>query len=109
GYEALARARDAVRADVLLREPPVRRLRVLGERAGLAPGGEVAGGLLLGVGKREVDDVVRAAREVVGALAVGDHVVRRRDERGERACDRLVVAERREGPDRRHGSDGTSP
>ena len=44
-----------------------------------------------------------------GALAVGDHVVRRRDERGERACDRLVVAERREGPDRRHGSDGTSP
>src|SRR5215470_878348 len=48
--EAFAVAGDAVRTDVLLREPPVRRLRLLHQDAPLAPGGETGGGLLLGVG-----------------------------------------------------------
>ena len=69
GDEALAPARDSVRADVVLREPPVGRLGVLDEHAVGPPGGEVAGGLLLRVGQRQVDDVVRAAGEVARPAA----------------------------------------
>jgi len=94
GDEALARACDAVGPDVLLREPPVRRLRLLDEHPVLAPAREVAGGLLLRVGQRQPHDVVRAALLVLLALLVGDDVVRRRDEPGERPGDRLVEAER---------------
>src|SRR4051794_30631453 len=98
---SLAGARDAVGADVLLRDPPV-RLVAAHERAARAPVLEVAGRLLGGVGERQVHDVVRAAREVLAALLVRDHVVRWRDERVERAGDRRVVAERAERPDRGH-------
>ena len=50
-------------------------------------------GLLLGVGQRQVDDVVRAACEVLARAARRrDHVVRRRDERRRAARPPLGVA-----------------
>src|SRR5712691_44738 len=86
------RAVDAVRADVVLREEPVAGLRIAREHALVAPGGQVTAGLLLVVWKRQVDDVVEAARQVLLALLGRDHVVRWRHEPLQRACLRLVVA-----------------
>src|SRR4029079_12053568 len=63
-----------------------------------AAGGGVARGRLLGVGERQVDDVVRAPREVLRALLGGDDVVRRRHERAER----LGVAKSTKGSDGGH-------
>src|SRR5262249_40990982 len=68
GNEALAGARDAVRPDVALLEPPVGGLVVLDQHALLSPGREVAGRLLLGVRQGQTYDVVRIAGEVLGAL-----------------------------------------
>ena len=82
--EPFARALDPVRAGVVLRDPPV-RLRRLGEHALRAPLGEVVRGLLLGVGERQMHDVVGAAREVLEPLRVRDHIVGRCDEGAERA------------------------
>jgi hypothetical protein len=78
--EAVARAADAVRPDVRLRERPCAVLQLAYEHAGLAPGCEVRDGLRVRVGKRQVDDVVGAAREVLAPLLLRDHVVGRRDE-----------------------------
>jgi hypothetical protein len=58
--QPLAPPRDAVGADVLLREPPARGFGIANEYALLLPLGEARGRLLLGVGQRQVDDVVRA-------------------------------------------------
>ena len=67
--EALAAPLDAVRPDVLLREPPARGLGVADEHAVLLPLREARGRLLFGVGQRQVDDVVRAAsRELLSLL-----------------------------------------
>ena len=99
GDEALAPARDAVRADIVLREPPVRRLGVADEHALLLPGGKVAGGLLLRGGERQVDDVVRAPGEIAGPLLLGDDVVRGRHHGFEIGH---VVAEGPEGANARH-------
>src|SRR6476646_10681902 len=101
GSEALAGARDAVRAAVVLRHPPVAWCLVDQDTA-LAPVGEVAPGLLLGVRQRQVDDVVRIAGEVAATGVGRDHVVRRRDQALEGACDLRVVPERCKRPDRRH-------
>ena len=107
GDDARARARDAVGADVVLRQRPEGRL--LGrEDAVLAPRAQVAAGLLLGVGQRQVDDVVRASREVLLALLGADHVVRRRDEALERAGPVGVVAKRAKRLDLGHSA-GTVP
>ena len=108
GDESLAAPAHAVRALVVLREPPVRRLGVLDEHAALAPVGELRRGLLLAVGKGQVDDVVRARSAELLALLRPDDVVRRRDERVERSCHSLVVAERAERPYRCHGNDRTN-
>src|SRR5438128_943811 len=89
-----ARARDAVGADVILREPPERRLLLAAQDAFVLPRAEVAARLLLGVRQCQVDDVVRAPREVDLPLGVGDDVIRRRDQLLERARLRLVVAQR---------------
>jgi hypothetical protein len=91
-------ARDPVRADVVLFERPQGGRIVLGEDPLTAPGGEVAPGLLLRVGQGEMDDVVRAALEVLESFVGGDDVVRRSDERIERAGPAHVVAD---GPKRR--------
>src|SRR5437868_4782181 len=99
GDEPLAAARDAVGAYVVLREPPVRRLRVADEHTLLLPGGKIAGRLLLRVGERQVDDVVRAAGEIARALLLGDDVVRRRDDGLEIGH---VVAESPKGANARH-------
>jgi len=92
GDQPRPRAVDAVRADVILGEEPVAGLRVAREHALVAPSGHITAGLLLVVGKGQVDDVVRAAREVVLALRGRDHVIGRRHEPLQRACLRLVVA-----------------
>ena len=64
--ESLARARDPVRADVVLREPPEARLGLVDERRVLAPGAPGSAGLALVGGQREVDDVVLVpGRELV--------------------------------------------
>ena len=97
-----ARAPDAVGADVVLLERP-QRLVVVDEDAVLAPGAEVARRLLLRVGEREVHDVVRAPLEVLDALLGADDVVRRSDQRRERAGLRLLVADCPERLDLRHG------
>ena len=89
--DAEARACEPVRADVLLLERPDRG-RLLDQDARLAPGLEVTGRLLLRLGQGQTDDVVRAALAQLLALLVRDHVVRRCDERLQRAG-RLVVAE----------------
>src|SRR5579862_144576 len=70
GDEPLAAALHPVGSDVVLRQPPVRRLPIANEDAVLLPGCEVTGGLLLRIGERQVDDVVRAATEVLATLLV---------------------------------------
>ena len=81
--EPLARASDAVGACVVLRHPPV-RLRLVSQNTVLPPGGEVPRSVLDRVRQRQVDDVVPSPRPVLGSC-VGDDVVRRGDERVERA------------------------
>ena len=100
--DAVARPLDAVRADVALGERPGRRL-LRDEHAGFTPVREVARGLLLRVRQRQVHDVVRAAREVLGALVLRDHVVGRRNQVLERARDGRVVALRAKGTNLGHG------
>src|SRR5437763_1977768 len=107
-HETLAPTGDAVRANVLLREPPARGLFVLHEDAALAPLREARGSVLLGVGEGQVDDVVRALSAELFPFLRPDDVVRGRDERVERACDSRVVAERAERPYDCHGTDRTN-
>ena len=92
---------DPVRADVLLLERPHRR-RLLDEDSLRAPLLELSRRLVLGVGQRQPDDVVRAAGAQLVPLLGRDHVVRRRDERLERPGCRLVVTEGAEGLDDGH-------
>ena len=101
GDEALALALHTVGADVVLPQPPVRRLVLFDEHAGRTPVGEVARRLLLRVGQRQMDDVVRAASQVLGTLLVGDDVVGRRDDVRERGH---VVAKGLEGTNAGHRS-----
>ena len=107
GDDPEARPRDPVRSDVVLLERPDRR-RLLDEDAFRAPGLEVACGLLLRVGQRQADDVVRAAGAQLLALLLGDDVVRRRHEPLERPGCRLVVAQRAKGLDHGHGGQRTN-
>ena len=106
--ESFAAPFDAVRTDVLLREPPARRIGVANEHALLLPVREARSRLLLGVGQGQVDDVVRASSEELFPLRRPDDVVGRRDERLERAADSRVVAERAERPYDCHGTDRTN-
>ena len=99
--EAFARAGDAVRADVVLRDPPV-ALGLLGENSPRPPRCDVPARLLLGLGQCEMNDVVRVARQILEARLVRDDVVRGSDEIGERAGGGSVVAQRSERPHRRH-------
>ena len=107
-HKPLAAPGDAVRPHVLLRKPPARWLGIAGEHALLLPLRETRGRLLLGVGQRQVDDVVRASSAELFALRRADDVVGRRDERLERAADSRVVAERAERPYDCHGTDRTN-
>ena len=107
-HESLAAPSDAVGADVLLREPPARRLGIADEHSLLLPLHEARGRLVLGVGQRQVDDVERALSRELLSLLRPDDVVRRRDERLERAADSRVVAERAERPYDCHGTDRTN-
>ena len=90
GHEPLARTRDLVRADVVLRQPPDALGLVLEHSVGapLAPEPARFG---LVVGQRQMDDVVRARGAEALALLGRDHVVRRGDEALERPG-RLGVA-----------------
>src|SRR5438874_4711500 len=106
--EPLAAPGNTVRPHVLLREPPACRLGVAGEHALVLPLREAGGRLLLGIGQRQVDDVVRALSAELFALRRADDVVGRRDERLERACDSRFVAERAERPYDCHGTDRTN-
>ena len=105
GDEPLARALDAVRPDVVLPQPPVRGLVLLDEHARAAPVGEVARRLALRVRQGQMDDVVGAAREILRSLRLGDDVVRRCHDIGERGH---VVAKRLEGSDGGHRLDDAS-
>src|SRR6476646_9781907 len=60
--EALPPSLDSVGSDVLLREPPERRLLLLDEHASLPPVRKLLGRILLGLGQGQVDHVVRATR-----------------------------------------------
>ena len=83
--DARPRARDAVGADVVLGQRPEGRL--LGrEDAVLAPRAQVAAGFLLGVGQRQMHDVVRAPREVLARAPRGRsrRTAARRDPRADR-------------------------
>src|SRR5262249_25848422 len=84
-------------------------LRFLDEHAALTPIAELRARLLLAVGQRQVDDVVRALLEERLALLDSDDVVRRSDQVVEISRHRLVVAERTERPYCCHGSDRTNP
>src|SRR6266566_3806968 len=92
GDEAGPRPGNTVRADIVLGEEPVAGLRLPREHALLAPGDHVTACLLLVVRERQMDDVVRTAREVRLPLLGRDHVVRRRHEPLQRARLRFVVA-----------------
>src|SRR5881398_858237 len=74
----------------------------------LAPLRETGRRRVLGVGQRQVDDVVRAPSEEFLSLLRSDDVVGRRDERIERPRGRRVVAERAERPYDCHGTDRTN-
>ena len=100
GHDSTPAPFDPVGTDVVLDEQPDRR-RLLDEHALGSPALECLRRLLLGVRQRQVDDVVRVL-EVLRALLGGDHVVRRRHERLQRARLRLVVAQRAKGLDDRH-------
>ena len=82
---AAALARDAVRADELLHREPHRGLGVVFEDTVREPLAVEPPGLVGRLGKRDVDDVVRAARVQRRALLVVDGVVRRCDEIRQRA------------------------
>src|SRR5690348_14397208 len=99
GGESLARPRDAVGADVILRDPPG-RLGLLCQNALRAPAGQSACRTLRRVGQGQVNDVVGAARQVVEPGLVRDDVIGRRDQGRKRAGDGGVVPER---PERPHG------
>ena len=98
--EAVARARPAVRAGVVLREGPDGGLALAHQHALLAPGLEG----VLGVGVRvaavhparqvHLDDVERALGRQHGALRLVDHVVRRRGDGVEGADHARLVPER---------------
>ena len=83
--EARPRARDAVRADVVLRERPERG-RFLAEDTVVAPVAEAAPGLLLGVRQRQVNDVVGAPLRGIAPVppARSRHRAARRDRRAGR-------------------------
>ena len=68
GHQALARAGDAVGADVVLREPPVARLRLVREHAVAAPLTPEPARAGLVLGERQVDDVVGVFRREPLAL-----------------------------------------
>ena len=91
----------AVDVEELLLEPPERRL-VLAHHAALAPAGERLRGLLGRSRQGQVDDVVVVRQPERLALVVVHHVVRRRDEVGQRPGDALVVPERAKRRDRSH-------
>src|SRR6266508_4259432 len=98
---------DVVRPGVILREEPEARLPVAGEDAFGAPVREVPSRLLLVLRQRQVDDVVRAAAEVLLALRGRNDVIGRRDETLEGAGPRLVVALRAKRPNIRHDGQAT--
>src|SRR5207302_9835930 len=106
--EPAARPRDAVRADIVLLEPPQCRLVIADEDALREPLAPQAGGALLVVRKGQMDDVVLALGEVAGALLGAEHVVRRSDEPLDRAGLLLVVTHRLERPHLGHAEDATS-
>src|SRR5437764_7619915 len=85
--EALAAPSDAVRAAVLLYEPPARRLGIAYEDSEPLPLRKARGRLVLGVGQRQVDDVVPASPPELLPLFRSDDVVRRRDQWSERSRD----------------------
>ena len=91
---------------VVLRERPDRGLLVAHEHAVALPGGEHLGGVRVrvAVGAREVDldDVVRRARDQLGALRVVDDVVGRRRQGLQVAGGVEVVVEGAEGLDVGH-------
>jgi len=78
--------RDSVRADVGLDHEPRRGVSLLLQDAPREPLRVEASGVLDRLGKRDVDDVVRAAREETRSLLVVDRVVGRCHELAERAC-----------------------
>ncbi len=101
--------RDAVGADVVLRQPPEARVGLLDERAvARASRARAAAACGLVVRQRQVDDVVRAPRRELLALGRRDHVVGRRDERLERAG-ALAVAEGAKRLDLGHGAGAYHP
>src|SRR6185437_1290883 len=97
-----------VGADVLLREPPAGGLAIAHENTLLLPRREAGGRLLVGLGQRQVDDVVLGLSGELSSSLQPDDVVRRRDERVEQARDSRVVAERAERPYDCHGTDRTN-
>ena len=88
---------DAVGAQELLVEPPERRLLLDAARRLARQSASVAAACSADLRHGQVDDVVRARVPERVALVLGHHVVRRRDEVGQRAGDALVVAERANG------------
>ena len=111
--QAVAGAPDAVGTRVVLRERPDRGLLVAHEHAVALPGGEHLGGVRVrvAVGARQVDldDVVRRARDQLGALRVVDDVVRRSRQGLEAAGGVEVVVEGAEGLDVGHGAVRLAP
>ena len=103
--EARPGPRHPVRPDIVLRQEPEAGLGVSGDDALTTPVGEIATRLLLVVRQGQVDDVVRAAGEVLRTLFGRDDVVGRRDEALERTGLPFVVALGAERLDLRHGGD----
>ncbi len=95
---------DPVRADVLLREKPHGGFVLMLQDPVRKPVAVQLGRLLRQLGQRQVDDVVRAAREELLAFLATDGVIGRGDEIGERSgragvangAKRLQVAHRGE-------------
>ena len=100
--ETGARACDSVRADVVLGQRPERR-RFLAEHALVAPLAVGAASLLLGVGQRQVDDVVRVLLEVARSFFRADDVVRWGDQLRQRTGQVRVVAKRAKSLNVGHG------
>ena len=97
GQEALAPASDSVRPYERLLQPPERRLGVAVEHSLLAPGGEQRARIVLVLGQREIDDVVRRAGQISGARLGVDHVVGGRDKPLQRPGNLGVEGQRFEG------------